>query len=166
MERKVPELLVAAKELRHPELFNNCLHLCLGPWHSPSMSRLQDPQLKKIVDSARQQLCPLLVDVQGHIIRAVGSCKARNYDDGCSKIVGRGVLDAAGYEASKHKWRAKFWFRGLSTMLPSRAIQWHTTPGKPLPRNLVGLYQTIVGGQFYDWKRFTVSQLLFPVSQI
>ncbi|KAH8801164.1 hypothetical protein F5882DRAFT_514465 [Hyaloscypha sp. PMI_1271] len=57
MQGKAVELLVAAKELRHPELFKDCLLLCLGPWGAPEFNQLEDHQLKSVAIHARKELC-------------------------------------------------------------------------------------------------------------
>jgi len=45
MEEKAPELLAAAKGLRHAELLKDPLLLCLGPWQKPVSARLEDAEL-------------------------------------------------------------------------------------------------------------------------
>jgi hypothetical protein len=72
MQKLAVELLVAAKELRHPELFKNCLLLCLGPWGAPEFNQLEDQQLKRIAIHARNELCFGVYEAQARIIRAMG----------------------------------------------------------------------------------------------
>lgn len=44
-----PELfLPLAKKLRHEALFKNAFTLCLGPVHSPSLVKIEDPELKEL----------------------------------------------------------------------------------------------------------------------
>ena len=45
MAVNAPELLLAARELRHAELFKDCLLLCLGPWVLSLFTKIEDREL-------------------------------------------------------------------------------------------------------------------------
>jgi len=72
MQNKAVELLVAAKELRHPELFKDCLLLCLGPWGAPKFIQLKDQQLKSVAIHARNELCFGVCEAQQRIVLEMG----------------------------------------------------------------------------------------------
>jgi len=74
-------LLVAAKELRHAELFKDCLLLSLGPCCSPFRTSIKDLEIKAILITAHGKICSKLVEVQMELVFSM-SGSALCYTDG------------------------------------------------------------------------------------
>jgi hypothetical protein len=92
MQNRAVELLIAAKELRHPELFKDCLLLCLGPWGAPKFYQLEDPQLESVAIHARNELCLSVYEAQARIVSAMGY---GNYTDSTKIALGTVEFNAA-----------------------------------------------------------------------
>lgn len=92
MQNMAVELLVAAKELRHPQLFKDCLLLCLGPWGAPEFNQLEDHQLKSVAIRARNELCFGVCEAQARIVHEMGHS---NYVDSIKIAVGTMEFSAA-----------------------------------------------------------------------
>jgi len=92
MQGKAVELLVAAKELRHPEFFKDCLLLCLGPWGAPKFMQLKDQQLKSVAIHARKELCFGVYEAQARIVHAMGNS---HYADSIKTALGTVEFNAA-----------------------------------------------------------------------
>lgn len=99
MQDKALELLVAAKELRHPLLFKDCLILCLGPWEDAKASKITDPQLKRAASNALNEISSEIVRTQARIILSISYEQLRSRM--CS-LLGAGELEAARAQRSTH----------------------------------------------------------------
>ncbi len=99
MQEKVLELLVAAKELRHPVVFKDCLILCLGPWGNPEANRITDPQLKRVATNALNEISAEFAHIQARIIL---SMSYENISSNMGTALGAGELEAARGLRSTH----------------------------------------------------------------
>jgi hypothetical protein len=99
MQGKALELLMAAKELRHPLLFKDCLILCLGPWQEPKVSKITDPQIKRAATNALNEIGTEIAHTQARIILSM------SYELPTSNMgtaLGAGELEAARGLRSTH----------------------------------------------------------------
>jgi hypothetical protein len=99
MQDKALELLVAAKELRHPLLFKDYLILCLGPWGNPKASKITDPQLKRAATNALNEISSEFAHTQAHIILGM---RYENISSNMGTALGAGELEAARGLRSTH----------------------------------------------------------------
>ncbi|KAE9368578.1 hypothetical protein N431DRAFT_512770 [Stipitochalara longipes BDJ] len=71
MESNSMKLVIVAKELRHAELFKDCLLLYLGPWHSRFSPRFNDPQLNVLASTIHNKICSKLAVAQEELVDAM-----------------------------------------------------------------------------------------------
>jgi hypothetical protein len=70
MRKYACELLAAAVELRHPDLFRDAVIFSLGPWGRPAYQCLEDRKLRKICENAYNALCAKIVRTHSGILDA------------------------------------------------------------------------------------------------
>ena len=99
MQDKALELVVIAKELRHPLPFKDCLILCLGPWQDPKASKITDPQIKRAATNGVNEIGTEIAHTQARIILSM------SYEQPATNMgtaLGVGELEAAKGLRSTH----------------------------------------------------------------
>jgi len=80
MDSNAEQLLGVAKELRHAELFKDCLLLYLGPWCSDFEPQIDDHKTNLLACTLRNRICHKIAVAQGGILDALAGRSYFEYD--------------------------------------------------------------------------------------
>ena len=106
MESSTLQLVVAAKELRHVELFKDCLLLSVGPWNKRygiTEQKFEDPLLTQLVSSVLSKITLMVCNAQHALVSAMAGLDAAGYDGNMEEALQSKVTDIAKDVASEHQ---------------------------------------------------------------